>query len=323
MASYRFLFWAAFNVALACLSSGHAHAGESPKARLVVKHPASFRILQFTDIHFSPKHEFMAGWRNRHTSGLMEKIAAEAKPDLLVVTGDCWPEEGDNVGDMKYAVAQWSRLGVPWLYAWGNHDQLRDFCIGHETLTKAPNSFYRGNASNGNYSLDLVDESGKLLWQIICLNTEREGFNQPQQAWLAALDKDAPPPVPRFAFFHIPIKQYADVWDNGTANGIIGERPCIEKEDGSALAVLKKANVRACFCGHDHVNDYAGVIDGVDLVYGRATGGYGMREVPKGGKLITFNCLTGEYSWVSIPARGKRWTPKSGERLNIIPKDKK
>ena len=98
-----------------------------------------------------------------------------------------------------------------------------------------------------------------------------------------------------------------------------GEDVCMEQEDGSSLAVLKAAGVRACFCGHDHQNDYSGAADGVELVYGRVSraGGYGADIFPKGGKLITVNCRTGRYEWVSITPDGKRWRPKPGERREI------
>ena len=64
------------------------------------------------------------------------------------------------------------------------------------------------------------------------------------------------------------------------------------QDDSNAFNLFKNLQtMRACFCGHDHVNDYGGVLDGIELVYGRATGygGYGGDYVDKGGKLITVN----------------------------------
>jgi len=140
-----------------------------------------------------------------------------------------------------------------------------------------------------------------------------------EQQWVEELVKTDSVPVPRFAFFHIPLRQYDDIWKNGAARGMKGEEVCMEKEDGTSLAVLKAASVRACFCGHDHQNDYSGTADGVELVYGRVSraGGYGADIFPKGGKLITVNCRKGTYNWVSITPDGKRWSPKRGERREI------
>ena len=76
------------------------------------------------------------------------------------------------------------------------------------------------------------------------------------------------------------------------------------QDDSNAFNLFKNLQtMRACFCGHDHVNDYGGVLDGIELVYGRATGygGYGGDYVDKGGKLITVNCETGDYSYQSVP----------------------
>jgi len=156
------------------------------------------------------------------------------------------------------------------------------------------------------------------VWQIICLNTHRAGVQAPERAWLNALKQSEPHSPRRFAFFHIPLKQYDTIWESGVAAGIKGESVCFEEEDGSTLAVLKTMGVKACFCGHDHSNDYSGVIDGVELVYGRATGvgGYGANIIPKGGKLITVNCVEEMYEWVSLTPDGKKWHPKPGERVD-------
>ena len=116
-----------------------------------------------------------------------------------------------------------------------------------------------------------------------------------------------------------PVKQYKDVWDNGTARGIIGEDVCLEREDGSSVPILAAAGIQAAICGHDHVNDYAGIIGGVDLIYGRATGhgGYGDENVPKGAKLYTLDPAQKTFEWVSLLPDGTTWKPGADERRDI------
>ncbi len=290
-------------------------------AQLRIPHPRRFRILQLTDLHlFAGKlglHE--AG--NKRTLETVRNLVRRVHPNLLMVTGDLWPENRDRMAQprMRYAIREIDALGVPWAYTWGNHDQLTNFKEGHDHFTKAKNSLYRGADSDGNYVINLLSWwQGRRVGQIICLNTHREGVQKEQQEWLRNLAKTDPGPVMRLAFFHIPLKQYNDVWDSGEAIGIIGENPASEKEDGSTLPLLKSMGVKACFCGHDHTNDYSGEFDGVDLVYGRATGagGYGGSVVPKGGKLITVNCIKEWQTWISLTADGQRWRPKPGERTD-------
>ena len=51
--------------------------------------------------------------------------------------------------------------------------------------------------------------------------------------------------------------------------------------------IKNNGEIAGVFVGHDHANDYAGVLDGIALVYGRITGfddGYG--KLPKGARII-------------------------------------
>jgi hypothetical protein len=297
---------------------------------LRIPHPKSFKILQFTDLHFfSGRKVGEPGGPNALTVRIMQTLVKIAKPDLLLVTGDSWPDTAGNVAYnfQKFAIEQIARLEVPWAYTWGNHDELVDFSLGDEAFRAAPFSLYAGSATQGNYAINVVDRRHRPVWQILCLNTKKEGMGAEQQQWLKSLDNDpalggAKHP-PRFAAFHIPIKQYADIWTNGAASGVMGEKVCLEKEDGSSLAILKAAGVRACICGHDHRNDYSGVIDGVELIYGRATGGggYGAELLPKGGTLYTINCVAGTYDHVSLLPDGTRWKPAPGERKLALEKE--
>lgn len=295
------------------------------RAKLTIKDPAQFKIIQFTDLHFFSSREPDLGPGKNGTMELMLTIIKQAQPDLVMITGDTWPGNGGGTFAsfmMRRAVRRLSRIGMPWAYVWGNHDHLADMNAGHKALTLAKDSLYRGAGTGGNYVIEAVDGSGKCAAELVCLNSTVTGMKPRQRQWLDALPEAT---VPRLAFFHIPIKQYADVWESGVAGGIMGENPCSEEEDGSSLAHLKKAGVRACFCGHDHVDDYAGIIDGVELVYGRATGfgGYGAGEVPKGGKLITLDCNTGTYSMVSLLPDGTSWTAKPGEQTDLRTEEEK
>ena len=287
-------------------------------AELTIAHPTRFRVLQLTDLHFFSGGPLERS-RNARTEEIIRGVVKAAKPDLVMVTGDLWPENRDGMGEtyMRYVVQQLEALGLPWAFVWGNHDQLADYAVGHEAFERAKNSLYRGSASDGNYVINVANRHNQPVWQLICLNSHQNGLRIDaglQQA-LAASNEAS---VPCFAFFHIPVKQYKEIWDNGAATGVLAEQPCTEQEDGSALPILKSLGVRACFCGHDHVNDYSGIADGVELVYGRASGagGYGVEILTKGGKLITTNCKSKRYEWATVLPDGERWVPKPGEHAD-------
>lgn len=299
--------------------------GVAPFERLKVKDPARLKLLQFTDVHFFCVRKGIGLWKDPMSVIRMQKAVEATEPDLVAVTGDLWHDDPQGRGEefMRFGVDKCQDLGVPWLFTWGNHDKMADYAVGHEVFTNAKRSLYRGGAARGNYVVEITDAHGRPLWQLLCLNSANQGVQKEQREWLRGLvserqrlEKPAPP---AFVFFHIPIRQYKDVWDSGIASGIFQESVCYHAEDGSTLPILKELDVRACFCGHDHVNDYSGMHNGIDLVYGRVTGfgGYGTHLMKRGAKLITLNCETAEYAWESLVFRGDRWRPAPGERIEI------
>ncbi|HNT88577.1 MAG TPA: metallophosphoesterase, partial [Candidatus Hydrogenedentes bacterium] len=289
-------------------------------AILEIENPSDFRMLQLTDIHFFMPHPRPG--RDEKTINDLARLVELARPDLLLVTGDLWQDNPYGRGEefMRFGIEQISALGVPWLFTWGNHDKLDDYKAGHEAFTNGPHSLYRGGPGGGNYTVHVTDRSGAPVWDLVCLNSNDLGLGQDQHAWLDAVAAtEAAPVAPHaFALFHIPLKQYDDLWNGGCASGVRFESVAFEEEDGSTFGLLKDLEVvRACFCGHDHINDFSCCLDGVDLVYGRATGhaAYGANRVPKGAKIITVNCETGGYGWEAVLADGTRWREARGVQI--------
>jgi hypothetical protein len=294
-------------------------------ARLRIRHPRKFRLLQFTDVHFFAGKEPYRAREDAKTVDLMHEVVDRSEPDLVLITGDLWHNNpgGRGFEYLQYSVRQMESLGVPWAFCWGNHDKLDDYAAGDELLTNAKGSLYRGAANDGSYIVEIVDSKDVPVWQIICLNSGEDGLAEPQWRWLKSLPNPEQAPT-RWAAFHVPIRQFEDIWTNGAASGIKGEKHGYDNNEvGESLGVLKRAGIRACLCGHDHINDYSGIYDGIDLIYGRATGycGYGAVPVPKGGKLFKINCLTGHYDWAALLAGGKEWRMKKGEQLDYEKKN--
>lgn len=292
------------------------------QAVLSVADPARLNVLQITDIHFFctlRKPE-----RDARTVEELPRLVELTKPDLILATGDIWHENRDGRAEefMAFTADTFGTLGIPWAFTWGNHDFANDYAKAHDFLTEAPYSLYRGGPGQGNYTIEVRDAQQHPVWEFICLNSSMYGIEAAQRAWLRGLGerragtRSAPN---AFAVFHIPLRQYNDIWESGAASGVKLEAVAKRNEDGSTLALLKGFGaVRACVCGHDHVNDYAGVANGVDLIYGRATGhgGYGRRLVPKGAKLFTINTESGRYAWESILPDGNRWQPEPGRQID-------
>ena len=72
--------------------------------------------------------------------------------------------------------------------------------------------------------------------------------------------------------------------------GHMGEGPCSSEYDSGEFDAWKKMNVKAAFFGHDHLNDYCGTYEGVDMI---STSGVGFylygRGDEHGTRLVTLN----------------------------------
>ena len=291
------------------------------QATLQVTDPSNVRLLQLTDIHFfTPNPQPGLDLR---TIDDMHRLVDLVEPDLLLVTGDLWQDNPRGRGReyMEFGIDKVVKLGVPWLFTWGNHDVLDDYAAGHAALTNAAGSLYRGGPNCGNYVVELVYRDGRPVWDLICMNSHDLGLIKQQHDWLTQLQGTRDPErVARnaFALFHIPLRQMESLWNEGQGCGARFERAAHEEENGSTLSLIQAfGSIRACFCGHDHINDYAVRAGDIDLVYGRATGysGYGAARIPKGAKLITINGVTGEYKWESVLPDGTRWKEQPGIRI--------
>jgi hypothetical protein len=291
-------------------------AGE-PVSRLKIADPARIKALQFTDVHFFAAPEVPSS--DKRTQEELPRLIEHAQPDLLMISGDLWHDNPEGRGReyMEFAIGQIESLGVPWLFTWGNHDQLDDYAAGHAYIAAAKGSLYAGGATGGHYRVELTDASGEVRWELPCLNSSDRGADAHAIAWLDALaaERADTKRVPALGVAHIPLTQYVDLWSSGEAEGVKLEDVCTWDSAPGVLAAWQRAfGLRGVICGHDHVNNYSGLIDGVELIYGQATGtsGYGGDSVPKGARLYTLNAESGSFASEVVFPDGTRWSAPDG-----------
>lgn len=102
-------------------------------------------------------------------------------------------------------------------------------------------------------------------------------------------------PLPSFLFQHIAVPEIFELLTEvpeGTENAVekngkyyilneeitkgkMGEAPCPpDYNNGQFESWKKQGDIVAAFFGHDHVNDFSGTVDGIDMVYTPGTGFY-------------------------------------------------
>ncbi|MEI2722397.1 MAG: metallophosphoesterase [Verrucomicrobiota bacterium] len=299
------------------------HAKKAKPAILELGNRQSLRLLQFTDNHFfcGVKEGLTITDDDRKTERDWQKFVRIFSPDLIVFTGDAVHDNpgGRGMDSLLHVFHRVEALGVPWAFCWGNHDILDDYQAGHDALESARHSLYRGGASHGDYRIEVHTHSTKdICWRRTCGFSIPTAKDSPPGSWtgFAPLALLSPKPVlpwcQSLGFYHIPLLEQKTLYAAGRTPGVCQEGVCHEKESGAAApALAADTRLLACFCGHDHTNDYAVRSRTLDLVYGRATGyaGYGGEKLRKGAKLIELDLRAGQYEQVTVFADGSRWQP--------------
>lgn len=143
----------------------------------------------------------------------------------------------------------------------------------------------------GNYYYNVTDDNGKVITSLIMMDShsydeENNGydhFHDNQVAWyentIKSIAKDVngdeKQVVPSLAFFHVPMQEYMTAYDEakGTDKLLWGFR--FPNEDGTPAVddqmfekMVELGSTKGCFAGHDHMNNFSVMKDGIRLTYG-------------------------------------------------------
>lgn len=270
----------------------------------------TFTILWGTDFHlrrgpFSNRDKIYA---------LLERAFAETDPDLTVISGDLL-FSFNGVQMLTEFASFMQKHNRKWAYCFGNHDG--QYQHDHRTLASVLDSFDTALFSTGeewvlgysDYPVVLTREG--IPQQAIMLLDSHDSriyedsviapdYIYPSQiAWYRWVE-DGLGDIPLYAFIHIPIPEFKLMWESGTAVGVKNDKIVNIPLDNSGLfaAMQEKGNTVAIFSGHDHLNDFHGTWEGIDLHYGRSAsyGSYGADIHAKGLKTITLDLASPSYT---------------------------
>ncbi len=269
------------------------------------REPRPLRILQLTDTHFGSQS---VGAKINDGRSFLEirRLVEEQKPDFLVHTGDFINnDQGEKVS--FEAIEVFDELGIPWTHALGNHDH------GHLSVAEfrkpmkhaAVGEFRSGDKNEYAFRFDITTGGGgDPRHSLFCFDSGFEEPNrrvsQPQIEWFVGqMKRDAAEGLktPSLAMIHIPVVEFESLRAANLHKGHFGERVCFDSDTGDTFTALKNSGrVRAVFSGHDHENDYAGIWQGIELVYGRVGGWSGYGDLERGGRLIDIDLAAGGFT---------------------------
>lgn len=256
-----------------------------------------FKIVQLTDLHYNSAAE--TSHESLRTIG---RILDEERPDLVVITGDVVIAEPMQKG-WDEVLAPIIARRLPYAVVLGNHDQEQSWSRSQiiDYVARKPFSLtLRGSkklTGAGNYIINVYGKSGKgdgesggktgnrartRLFMMDSGDYSPFGgygwFGCEQVEWFrkeaARVEGGKGGNIaPIFAFFHIPLHEFALLKPEETV-GTHVEEECIAKlNSGMFAAMVESGNVGGVFVGHDHNNDYIGNVHGIWLAYGRFSGG--------------------------------------------------
>ncbi|CAL8463973.1 g3508 [Coccomyxa elongata] len=269
------------------------------KVRLKFDEDGYFKIIQLADLHYGHFPE-----TDEHTDKVIANLLSYEQPDLAVLSGDmvsgfAW--DGTNgwfEKRFRQLIKPIAAAGVPYALILGNHDDEAD--LSREQIVLLDMRLQQGSLTQlgpreamglSNYYLDIAaNKGGGPAARIWMLDSGGRGCDwqyggsgcveRPTIWWMNGTLVRLPR-VPSLAFVHVPVPEFMEVWNRGAARGSKHEPVNCPMSDTGLFKALKSMGVTALHSGHDHDNNYEGLLDGVRLAYGHKTG-YGSYGPPPG-----------------------------------------
>ena len=259
------------------------------------------KILQLTDQHLM----YGFGANDNQTFALIDKLAKNDDYDLIVLSGD-QVMAPMTIRIYRTLINRMEALEIPWTFVFGNHDN--DYCsysdiidlvndmdttylkfkVGPELVDGGYGNFkinftYQDDVISHAYFLDSKNEEE--------VYTEEQGeygyLSEAQVAWYedyVALDTEE-----SVVFMHIPLRQFmlADE-ENDSFVGIFNEDKVYAQgiDTGFFSAMVDGGLSLGVFVGHDYLNDFSFIHEGILLAYGRNSGYSAYGNLERGGRHI-------------------------------------
>lgn len=310
-------------------------------AQLRFRPDGSFKIVQFTDTHIRTQLPDQA----RAVYDLMDAVIKAERPDLVVLTGDnvtCNPAAPEIARLVRFL----DERNVPWVAVFGNHDEQQELTIpqmsalyaaGRNTLNRLD-----GAGVLADLELPVLGADGKPAFYLFCMDSHSyttalgtecyDWFSDAQIRWMkdccAARTAADGSVAPALAFFHIPLLEYVQAWENGQGRqGIKGEGVCHGGLNSGMFAAMRLGgSVIGMSVGHDHNNDYLAVLSGIALCYGRFSGSDTVyNHLPPGARVFLLHeGVRGFESWIREGSTGRVvfHTRFDGKTLQNAPRDR-
>ena len=243
----------------------------------------NFKIMQLTDIHFSLPTNMDMQFK------FLKKNIITSNPDLIAITGDSFFGATKRQVDLFFDF--FDNLGYPYAFVNGNHDHQGSY-DSYYVEAKLNNSKtavfvdYQDDKLTGNmnYYIDLK-KGDDIIYRLFMIDSGsyiyKDGMKyqygvieDDQIAHFKAIqEKSKDDEFTTLAFFHIPLYEYIDAYEDyqdgkTQGNGVYNEDPAVGYENRGQFNAFKEMGVKGIFVGHDHINCSNILYKDVILSYG-------------------------------------------------------
>lgn len=300
----------------------------------------SFKIVQFTDTHIRTQLAQQA----QEVYDQMDRVLQTEQPDLVVLTGDnvtCNPAAPEIQRLTRFLDCH----AIPWVAVFGNHDEQQELTIPQMSALYAAGRLSLNTLAPDGTLADLEipieGAGGQKAFYLYCMDSHAYStavghetyawFTDAQVRWMkdccAARTAPDGAVAPALAFFHIPLLEYEEAWDDGQGRlGMRGENVCHGALNTGMFAAMRLGgSVVGMSVGHDHNNDYIAVLHGVALCYGRFSGSNTVyNNLPAGARVfVVREGVPGFETWIrEAGGRVLYHTRFDGQKLQNAPRDK-
>lgn len=263
------------------------------------------------------------------TTQFVDVLLDAEQPDFVVFSGD--NVQTLNVSNRQAAVDAFTKgveeRKIPYAVVFGNHDDENDFSrqqildlvmqkqysyaqrgpttidgVGNYELTvQAPIEGAWGALGSDVFRMYFLDSGAYPNATLYPDTTSVYDWIKPSQIdyyrnlSLSHSSNGTQTPTPAVMFFHIPLPEYGDA-NSSNRNGEQNENESAPTVNTNLFATLVERNeVKAVFCGHDHVNEFCYKRQGVQLCYGGGTGfgeAYGEEGFARRARVIEWSINT-------------------------------
>ncbi len=257
---------------------------------------SDFKVVMFTDTHFNGDKE-----DQMTVNYIIENVTRE-KPDLVIFGGDNVSSAISKKRTVEFAQLM-ENLGVYWAAVLGNHDgegiltysrkEIIDiYATSEHCLVRQGKEDIDGN---GNFTINILNSDGSLREVFFLLDsgdymtdelkkqygvTEEwrpyDGVKESQVQWYKKKHDAIKAEYGDFksiAVLHIPLYQSKDLSEADLIYGVKNENICESGFDSGLFGALKeKGSTQAVYYGHDHINDFGAIYDGILLSYIQSSG---------------------------------------------------